>query len=527
MRERYRSGGRDHRCGLQTGEGIGLGYGHENVLKEKLREALRSVLPVIAIVAVLCFTVVPLSADTMLAFLLGALFVIVGITLFTVGSESSLTQIGSRMGSTLTRSRKLPLVIGVAFAVGVFVTVAEPDLRVLAKTVPHIPTGKLVIVVGVGVGLFLALSMLRMVFALPLKYLLFFCYGAVFLLAILAPKDQLTVAFDSGGVTTGPMTVPFILAFGVGISYIRSDARAESDSFGLVALCSVGPILAVLILSFFYPAGDAGPEAVGSAWTDTAAIGFSFVRALPQYLSETALSLLPILIVFLAFQFASFRLHRRSLIRILIGILYTYLGLVLFLTGVNVGFSRLGYVFGSMLAGGRYRYLMIPLSMLLGWFILSAEPAVYTLKTRIEEVSAGAIGAGSVRISLSVAVSLAMGLSMLRVLTGIPVMWFLVPGYAVSLILSFFVPEIYTAIAFDSGGVASGPMTAAFMLQLMIGASSALGGNMLSDAFGVVALVAMMPMISIQILGLAARIRTVNADRAVFENEEIIETLEA
>ena len=326
------------------------------------------------------------------------------------------------------------------------------------------------------------------------------CYAIVFALAAFTDKNFLSIAFDSGGVTTGPMTVPFILALGLGVSNIRSDSGAKADSFGLVALCSIGPILAVLILGLFYRDSSGVAELTEVSYASTTVIGSAFLGAIPVYLKEMAVAMLPIVAIFLVFQLALLRLNRRSLAKILIGILYTYVGLVLFLTGVNIGFSALGAELGVALAGSM-SWLLIPLAMLLGWFIISAEPAVGVLEKQIEEVSAGAIPGRAIKLSLSVAISLAMGISMLRVLTGISILWFLVPGYALALGLSFFVPDIYTAIAFDSGGVASGPMTATFMLQFVMGASIAVGGNVLRDAFGVVAMVAMLPLLSIQAVG--------------------------
>ena len=447
---------------------------------EKMREAAVSVLPIVLIVLFLCLFVAPMSPALLLSFLLG-------------------------------------------FAI----TVAEPDLQVLAETVPHIKSSVLLITVGIGVGLFMAVCMLRMLTGANLRWLLIGCYALIFLLAAFTDKNYLSIAFDSGGVTTGPMTVPFILALGVGVSNIRSDKRAEADSFGLVALCSVGPILAVLLLGFFYNGGDAVADISAETFADTAAVGSAFLSAIPVYLKEMAVSMLPIFCIFLVFQLCMLRLHRHSLLKILIGILYTYVGLVLFLTGVNVGFSALGAGLGATLAGGQ-RYLLIPLAGVLGWFIISAEPAVGVLQKQIETVSAGAISGRVIKYSLSVAIAAAMALSMVRVLTGISILWFLVPGYALALLMSFFVPDMYTAIAFDSGGVASGPMTATFMLQFMMGVSTACGGNPLQDAFGVVALVAMMPLLSIQTVGFLyeRRARRKAQPTAVYGDLDIVELWE-
>ena len=477
------------------------------MIMDKVQESIFSVLPILCIVCLLCLFVTPLPTGHMLSFLVGSLFVVAGMGLFTVGAESSMTPIGSRVGSALTKSRNLTLILIVSFLLGVAVTVSEPDLQVLAASVPHINTVVLLIVVGVGVGLFLALAMFRILAGVRLRYLLLGFYGLIFLLCLFVDKSFLSVAFDSGGVTTGPMTVPFILAMGLGVSRIRSDSNAESDSFGLVSLCSVGPILSVLVLSLFYGQGDGAVSVAAVAHETTTELGYAYLFALPQYFKEMAVALLPILCIFLLFQLISFRMDLRNFSKILMGIGFTYLGLVLFLTGVNVGFASLGGVLGAALTQGPLKSFLVPLSMLLGWFIISAEPAVKVLQKQIEQVSSGAISGRSIQLGLSVAIALAMGISMLRVLTGISLLYFLIPGYLVSLALSFFVPDIYTAIAFDSGGVASGPMTAAFMLQFMIGASSALGGNVLSDAFGIVAMVAMMPLITIQLLGIRAAIR--------------------
>ena len=427
---------------------------------------------------------------------------IIGMGLFSLGAEQSMTPIGNQIGTALTRTKNLPLILAVSFLLGFAITIAEPDLQVLAQTVPHISNTVLLITVGAGVGFFMSVCMLRILTGMRLRLLLIFFYAIIFLLAFFADKNFLGIAFDSGGVTTGPMTVPFILALGLGVSNVRSDKNAEADSFGLVALCSIGPVLAVLILGFFYKDNAAVADLSTASYGTTTDIGYAFLHAIPHYLKETAIAMLPIIVIFFLFQFTLLHLDSRNLGKIMIGLLYTYIGLVLFLTGVNIGFSALGAELGAALSSGKSVWWLVPLAMAIGWFIISAEPAVAFLEKQIETVSAGAIPGRVIKRSLSIAIALAMGLSMIRVLTGISLFWFLIPGYTTALILTFFVPDIYTAIAFDSGGVASGPMTATFMLQFFMGASIALGGNVLQDAFGVVALVAMMPLVSIQLVGL-------------------------
>lgn len=496
-------------------------------LAEKIRESAVSVLPILILVGLLCLFLTPMQPQLLLAFLIGALMLILGMGLFSLGAEQSMTPIGTKIGTALTKTKNLPLILGVSFLLGFAITVAEPDLQVLAETVPHISSTVLLITVGIGVGLFMSLCMYRIITGANLRWLLLGCYALIFLLAAFTDPDFLCIAFDSGGVTTGPMTVPFILAMGMGVANIRSDNRAEADSFGLVALCSIGPILSVLLLGFFYDGGEAVAELSHTSLPTTTAIGGAFLAALPVYFKEMAIAMLPIVGIFLIFQLALLRLTRRRLVKILIGLLYAYLGLVLFLTGVNIGFSTLGAELGAALGRTAPQWL-IPLAIVLGWFIISAEPAVSILEKQIETVSAGAIPGKAIKRSLSIAIAIAMGLAMLRVLTGISILWFVVPGYAAALALSFFVPDIYTAIAFDSGGVASGPMTATFMLQLVMGASIALGGNVLRDAFGVVALVAMMPLLSIQLVGFLyeRRAKRTAREAPVYGDLDIIELWE-
>ena len=502
------------------------------VLAEKLKEAAASVLPVTAIVAVLCLALVRVDVGLMLSFLLGSGLLILGMGLFTLGAELSMSRIGNLIGAKMTKSRKLWFILAVSFLLGVAITMAEPDLQVLATNVPAIDKTVLIVTVSVGVGLFLMLCMVRILFSVSLRLLLIVFYALLFLGAFLSDAGFLSVAFDSGGVTTGPMTVPFIMALGVGVASIRSDENAKADSFGLVALCSIGPVMAVMLLGAIYPTDtQADVNMVIGGFETTVELGGAYLRSLPTYMLEVAMALLPIFVFFLLFQVFSLRLRRLPLTKIVMGVGYTFLGLVLFLTGVNVGFSPLGYVLGKELVTSGLSALLIPLAMLMGWFIIDAEPAVHILNKQVEELTSGAISAKAMGLSLSVAVALANGLAMVRVLTGLPILYFLLPGYAVALGLSFFVPRTFTAIAFDSGGVASGPLTATFMLPLAMGACTALGGNVMTDAFGLVALVAMMPLITVQIMGgiyvLKSRTKTDAPVLPSFGENEIIELWEA
>jgi len=473
------------------------------ILNEKVKEALASVLPITAIVLVLCFTIAPVPTEVLLAFLVGAVLLIVGMGLFTLGADTAMTPIGERVGAHMTKSRKLSVVVIVSFLMGVIITVSEPDLQVLANQVPSIPNAVLIGAVALGVGVFLVIALLRILFGVSLNRLLIVFYIIVFGLAAFVPGDFLAIAFDSGGVTTGPMTVPFIMALGVGVASIRSDENAAQDSFGLVALCSVGPIIAVLILALLYPASGTYSPTVIPEVVDSLELWRLFQTSFPEYVHEVFVCLAPIAGFFVIFQIVALKLQRKKVLKIAMGLLYTDVGLVLFLTGVNVGFLPAGTYLGRQIATLPFNWILVPIGMLMGWFIVQAEPAVHVLNHQVEEITSGAIPGKAMSTSLSIGVAVSIGLALIRVLTGISIFWFVIPGYLTAIVLSFFVPKMFTAIAFDSGGVASGPMTATFLLPFAMGACEALGGNIITDAFGVVAMVAMTPLITIQMLGVA------------------------
>ncbi len=470
-----------------------------------IKESLSSVLPIALIVLVLSVTLVALDPGVLVLFLFGTIFLILGMSFFTVGSTISMEPLGDGIGKTLSKKMWILIPVAICFVLGFLITVSEPDLQVLAEQVPTIPNALLINFVGLGVGLFLCITMIRNKKELPLRRLLVFFYGVVILLAFFAPSEFIPTAFDSGGVTTGPITVPFIMTLGAGLAASKKGKNAGEQSFGLVALCSIGPILSVLLLSIFYR-----PEASTSAYeiievhTTTDAFR-QFALALPHYAEEIAIAFAPIVGIFVLFQLITRRYHIHNVLRMSFGFVYTYIGLVLFLTGANVGFMPAGRLIGAELAGSSFQALLIPIGMLMGYFVVAAEPAVHSLKRQVNEITNGAISQKAVALSLSIGVSVSVGIAMLRVLTGIPILPFLIAGYAVSLVISYFVPSIYTGIAFDSGGVASGPMTSTFMLPFAMGACEAIGGNVMTDAFGIVALIAMAPLITIQVLGLMER----------------------
>lgn len=478
-------------------------------LREKTMESLSAVLPITGIVLFISIFLVPMEVGTVMLFLVGALMLILGMGFFQLGAEMAMTPIGEGIGHQISKTKRVWIMVLIGFLMGAIITISEPDLQVLAEQVPSIPNMTLILTVALGVGIFLALAVIRIKFRIELSGLLILLYVALIGLSFLVPGDFLAVAFDSGGVTTGPMTVPFIMALGVGLASARTDKDSASDSFGLVALSSVGPILAVLILGCFFKPTDAAYSmgAVPRVFTTRDVVSL-FAYEIPAFAGEVMISLLPIAAVFLLFQLLTRRYHKREIKRIVMGMLYTYVGLVLFLCGVNVGFAPVGTFLGEELASLSYNWVIIPIGMLIGYYIVKAEPAIQVLNRQVESITDGAISVKAMNRCMSIGVAISIGLALTRVLLHIPIYWIIIPGYIIALVMSLFVPKIFVGIAFDSGGVASGPMTSTFLLPLSIGTCSAVGGDLMRDAFGVVALVALTPLIAIQIMGLAYKLKT-------------------
>ncbi len=498
----------------------------------KFKEALTSVLPLSVIVVLLNFTpLVNFSAKEIAVFSVSSLLLIVGIALFNLGADLAMTPMGEHVGAGLTKSKSLSLLLLVCFALGFLITVAEPDLTVLAEQVEKVMNPLLLIVsIGVGVGLFLVIAILKIVFKLQLSSVLMFFYMLLFALASLVMMNGnealLPLAFDSGGVTTGPITVPFIMALGVGIASTVGGRNAAENSFGLIALCSVGPILAVMALGIFaknsleYPPPDYGIA-------DN--IFGAFLSSFASVAAEVLLALGLVVFFFFVINFLFLKLPKKKIVQILVGVLFTYLGLVVFLATVHVGFTPIGYKMGNNLAQTHPALLAVA-GFVIGLVVVLAEPAVHVLTKQVEDITDGNISKRAMLLALSIGVGVSICLSVLRIIFDFSVLCYLIPGYFISLGLSFFVPRMYSAIAFDSGGVASGPLTSTFILPFAIGASMMLfpdGSRVLSGAFGVVAMVAMTPLITIQFLGfraiVARRVREKIAMRRILtENDDQI-----
>lgn len=524
-------------------------------LKQKLRETISSVAPIMAIVLILGLTIAPMTGEQMLRFIIGGILVIIGLTLFLSGVDMGISPIGERSGAALTSKKNLPLLLAASFFIGFMITIAEPDVQVLADQVrgidPNVSKWGLIFMIAAGVGLFVMLGILRTILSIPLKILLIISYVIVFILAFFTPAEFQGVAFDSGGATTGPMTVPFIMALGIGVAAVRSshnhsDSSSSDDSFGLTGIASVGPVFAVClygILLAHFGKGNAAATVSAAAEETVSGLGV-YIKIIPEELSEVSRALAPLVFMAVLFQLTLMKLPPFQVIRMIRGILFSFVGLVIFLVGAKGGFmpagEELGKSLGSLAISGDKMLaimnasgvvehslkipgvveiiILILVGCIFGAVVVCAEPAVWVLTEQVENVTGGTIKRKVMLVALSAGVALSIGLSMARVLFGFSLWYILVPGYAISLLLTFFCPNLFTGIAFDSGGVASGPMTSTFILSFTLGASAATGGNPAVDAFGVISLVAMTPLIAIQILGIIFKIKSRKSNLAAVQS---------
>lgn len=489
-------------------------------LKQKFFDSILSILPVM-IVMMIISTILNFSVPTLISIVISTLLLLIGISLFTYGSELSMIEIGKEVGSKLVNTRKPLFIFLISFIVGIIITIAEPDLKVLANEMTAINPYIFIICVSLGVGLFLSIATMRIIYQIDLKIILILSYGLIILFMFLVNKELIPISFDAGGVTTGPMSVPFILAMGLGFSKSRSRKESKNDSFGLVALCSIGPVLMVLILSLFMNGNmEYTYNISGEASSMNELVDLYLMQIIPT-LKDVFLSLLPILILFIIFNVINKSIQKQKLKRVILGLIVSYIGLVLFFIGVTSGYTKVAYLIGINLF--EKQELLIILGIIIGFIIVKAEPAVAVLTEQIEKISLGSISKKVMNNAIALGVSLAITISILRVLIGLEILPFLLVGYLLSLFLMFFTPKLFTMVAFDAGGAVTGPMTTSFLLPLIIGICYIKGGNVLTDAFGVVALVALSPLLTIQILGVIYKIKTKIKDSQIGIDETIIE----
>ncbi|WP_223378400.1 DUF1538 domain-containing protein [Schnuerera sp. xch1] len=483
-----------------------------NLLFNKFKEVLLSVLPISLFVIILSFTLIPIEAEVLVRFIIGAILIIIGLGIFLFGVDIGISPIGNLMGETIAKSNKVNIVGILGLVLGLLITIAEPDLQILANQVNDatggiIPAYSIIIVVSIGVGAMVSIGLIRILFEKPLNRVFTILYFIIFILGLQVSEEFLAISVDASGATTGAMTTPFILALALGVAQLKGGKTSEEDSFGLVGIASTGPIIAVMMMSILSGVADIQGEA--ETFVLHAGILGPYLEEFPKLMRESVITLLPILLLFLIFNAVKFKLNRKNMNKILKGLLYTYLGLVLFLVGVNAGFMEVGRVIGYGIASLEFNWILPIVGFLLGMMVVLAEPAVYVLTEQVEDVTSGHIRKKIILGALSIGIAFAVSMSMLRIMIPELKLWhFLLPGFAIAILLSYKIPPIFVGIAFDSGGVASGPMTATFILAFAQGAAEAIPtANVLIDGFGVIAMVAMTPLVAIQILGFIFKIK--------------------
>lgn len=484
-----------------------------NLLAKTFKDMSLSVLPIAILVVILSLTIVPIEFEMLVRFVIGAILVIIGLVVFLLGAHIGITPVGTLMGESIAKTNRFYYVGGLGFILGFFINVAEPDIQILAKQI-NIATGGVVsgslvlIIVSVGVGLLVAYGLIRILLGVPLNKSFTAIYALILVLGLMVSEEFLAFSVDASGATTGAMTTPFVLALGLGVSQLKGGKKSEEDSFGLVGFASAGPIIALMLLNIIK--GKLGMEGHAEVFKNHTGIIGPYLEIFPKMLMDSVITLAPLLVLFLLFNYFSFKLNKISRNRILKGILYTYIGLSLFMVGVNAGFMEVGREMGHGIASLEARWVLPVIGFFLGMVVVLAEPAVYVLTEQVEEVTSGHIKRRLILVTLSIGIALAVTMSMLRIMIpGLKLWHFLLPGFAFGALLSYFVPSIFVGIAYDSGGVASGPMTATFILAFAQGASNAIPtANILTDGFGIIAMIAMTPLVAVQTLGLIYRLKS-------------------
>lgn len=477
----------------------------ENFIKS-FKETALAIIPICTIVtiAAIFFNI---DTSVIISFIISSCLLIFGISLFTFGADISMMLIGEKLGEKLIKSKNIIFILLVVLAIGIAITIAEPDLRVLAEQIPSIPTSTLILTVSVGVGLMLMVATLKILFKINLRTILIICYALVFSLLFFVPSSFIPIAFDSSGVTTGPVSVPFILALGIGFTSLRTDSNVKSDTFGLIALCSIGPKIMVLILGMLFNTSSSGYDT--SIYENNLPLIVQYVDNFLECFKSVFISISPIIVLFIIFKLlAKDTFDKKNTKKVILGFTATFLGLCLFLTGVEVGFMEMGFLMGQDFINLKHFGLLTIFMILIAFLVVFAEPAIKILTDEVEEVTEGSVTSKVIRITISLGVSFMVFLALFRLFNNLSITYFLIIGYLLAIILSFFTPKMFTAIAFDAGGSVTGPLTATFMLPLVIGACLAFGGNIMTEAFGLIAFVALSPLLTVQILGIIFKIKT-------------------
>lgn len=498
-----------------------------------LKEVFLSSLPLAIIIIVICVFVAPLeNPSDYIKLIAGYAGVVFGQTFFLVGLDSSILPVGKLVGSSLAKFNKGIFVILFGILFGILATVAEPALAVLARQTHMIMNGVhetvFVWILSTGVGIFVGLALYRVVKDMNIKIVFAVLYALVFLIVIFVPKEFVALAFDGSGATTGDISVPFILALGMGISATMSKHKTNDDTFGIIGIASVGPILAVFIYGIITKLSNGGEIPPAGVYDPSAAE--SFLSITLSNVKGVALALIPIVIVFLPFQLFIVKLPKRQFTRIILGIAPVYIGLLIFLSGIDYGFAFAGKYIGEIFLDASrpewFKWLLLPLGFVLGVAITLSEPAVTVLGEQLEEITNGHIKKLTIRITLALGIGFASLLSMAKILTQINILWFLVPLYALALLMMLFTSSLFVGLAFDSGGVTGGALTSAFLTPLTLGTAQAVAStagskaqSVLTNGFGIIAFISVTPLIAVQALGIIYDRKVKQAQKAYAEYE--------
>ena len=476
----------------------------------KLKESFISIFPIAVIVLVLGITVASLTGYDISKLVVATVLLIFGMTLFNIGADTSMLNMGAYVGGNLSKSRKIWVFLILSFVLGFIITIAEPDLAVLASQVVAINKWLFMSMVALGLGIFLALAVMRIIFQVKISTILIIAYTIVIVLMFFVPTSFLPVSFDAGAVTTGPISVPFILSFGLGVSAVRGSANSDDDSFGLIALTSIGPVISIMLLSIIVGDGSQAARTITTVSQDGNFVMLltEFGKCLLSNLGEILLVLTPIVVFFFGYNAISLKLPKSKVIKLIVGIISTYIGIVIFLTGTMVGYLPIASVLGYQITNSSVSWLLIPVSILIGFFVVFAEPAVHVLNKQVAEITNGVISKKVMMITISIGVALSLALAVLRVLFNIKFIYLIAPIYIVCVLLCLFVPKVFVAIAFDSGGVASGSMATSFIMPFVMGICEACGTSILTGAFGTISLIASLPILSVLIVGSVFKIIT-------------------
>lgn len=505
-----------------------------------LKDVFLSSLPLAGIILLVCGLIAPMeSAHDYVRLAIGYFGVVFGQALFLGGLDISILPIGKLVGSSLIRFKKALFIILFGVLFGLVATVAEPALSVLAKQTHMIMNGVnetvFVWVLSAGIGAFVGFALLRIIKDYNIKIVFAALYVLVFAAVIFVPEQFVALAFDGSGATTGDVSVPFILALGLGVSATMSKHKTNDDTFGIIGLASVGPILALFVYGIILKAsygGELPPAGVYNPGANEGMVGIFTTN-----LGSVALALLPIVLVFLPFQLFLIKLSKKEFIEILLGTVAVYVGLLIFLSGIDYGFAFAGKYIGEVLLDparpGYFTYILLGVSFVLGVAITLSEPAVTVLGEQLEEITNGHIKKMTIRITLAIGIGFAALLSMIKILTGINILWFLAPLYTIALLMMPFTSKLFVGLAFDSGGVTGGALTSAFLTPLTLGAAQAVAArsttgaqSVLTNGFGIIAFISVTPLITVQALGIIYDVRRKKAlkalkDAELFEFEEL------